>query len=432
MALQFDDEEYSSKIPYDSEPISRNTKNNQFKDAQKKKDPNASNKNKFNIFFMAICMVLIIAIAVLYGQVKQVQKARNNYNINIEQKGVNLTYAATKGMLSTVCVAANTANNISDETTFFRGSKSQGSGVILSVDKDAGDMYVITNYHVLANVETRVYYGYYYIMLWDGETPIPASCVGGNYLYDIAVLKVTGSSQVKLSSCQAVEVADTQDVVMGESCLTIGNSMGMNLRISNGIVSVEEVLNAKTETFTSIFLSFSAAVNSGNSGGGLYDSRGNLIGIVDAKFDDVNSSTGTLRYNEVVHGMFYAIPSNIAVGVAKNIIRNNGTLRKADIGLTYGETYDYTSKSIETNEETGGQTQYKSIMLTTSGKFKANDIIESFSYEFGGKTINVTCDHISSIEGHIFNWSIGDTITFNVTDSYGANRSFDVTVNYYE
>lgn len=417
MALDFDEEEYSSKIPYDSEPISRNVKKDDLATKPKKKNDQGVLKSRFNVFLTVVCMALVVAVSVLYGKIAQVQKTRNNYNISVEQKGVNLAYAATKGMLGTVCVSAGS---------------SLGSGVILSADKDAGDLYVITNFHVVADTQTKVLYGNYKISLWDDDNEINASYVGGSYLYDIAVLKVTGSDQVKKSSCVAAEIADTQDVVMGESCLVIGNSMGMNLRISNGVVSVEEMLYEKTSTFTTVLTSFSAAVNSGNSGGGLYDSQGRLIGIVNSKFNDVNSSTGTLRYNEVVHGMFYAIPSNVAVGVAKNIIRNNGKFRKANIGLTYGVTYDYTNKSIEANAETGGQTKYNTIMLTSTGKFRTNDIINSFSYEFGGKTIEVNCDHISSLEGHMMNWSIGDEVKFNVTDSLGVSRSFTVEVAAYE
>ncbi len=209
-----------------------------------------------------------------------------------------------------------------------KSGTSAGAGVIYQLDKTTGDAYIITNYHVVFSADADkpisdsifVYlYGMEYV-----EYAIEAKYVGGAMNYDIAVLKVEGSEILKNSQARAVEVANSCDIVVGGSAVAIGNPEAYGISVTRGIISVdsEELTMTGADEKTEVtfrVIRIDAAVNHGNSGGGLFNTAGQLIGIVNAKIiaDDID-------------GIAYAIPSNIAVGVAQNIIDNSSNKEYAD------------------------------------------------------------------------------------------------------
>ncbi len=409
------------KIPYDDEPISRNEQNQKMRSNSQPQGSTPKKKLGFVDFFQfLLCLLLIIAVVMLNNQLDVVGNQRETYNINVDTETSNLAFASAKGMLSTVNVSAvkatqsgNPSVKIENEVDFFQSSYSLGSGVIYSLDKSSGSAYIITNYHVVADLSGYANgFGFYYVLLWDSSTPIKAQYMGGSYVYDIAVLYVANSEEIKQSSCVQATIADSTSIVIGEECVAIGNSMGRNLGVSNGCIRVEEVVFSKSYSTYVTYLSHTASVNSGNSGGGLFDYNGELIGIVNAKFSDV-SADGTLTYYEVVHGMFYAIPSNIALSVANNIIRNGGILTMPSIGLVYGEGYSWESRQTVVGDN-GMQTRYELIVSKNTGEFVVGDKLLAVTYNHNGKEIVVELNHISSIESNIFNWGIGDKVTFKV------------------
>ncbi len=441
------------KIPYDDEPIARGFSARDYNQSVRQIENNNGKKKLgfVDIFQFVLCVLLIVAVVMLYGQIDKIGNQRNVYNVDIQAEYSDLAYASAKGLLSTVNIGATltkeiavtndkgqiiqTLPKLSTSTEFFKYSYSLGSGVIYSLDRGAGSAYIITNYHVVANLDTHPNgFGYYYVQLWDSSTPIEATFVGGSYVYDIAVLYIGNSEEVKESSCCAVEVANYENIVYGDDCISIGNSMGRNLRTANGIISVEELTFARSysrggTTYLSnvTYLSHSASVNSGNSGGGLYDGNGNLAGIVNAKFRDVESNK-TLKYEEVVHGMFYAIPSDIAVSIAENVIRNNGKLVKASTGLEYWDNYqdDYGKKYSELKSyidcvnpkteitEKGLKTRCDMIVNKDIGQFLKGDKLISVEYKYNGNDVVKNLNHTSALESVMFNWSKNDTLTFTV------------------
>ena len=138
--------------------------------------------------------------------------------------------------------------------------------------------------------------------------------MGGSLYYDIAVLRIEDSEILKASSALAADVSSSDKVAVGDSAIAIGNARGYGISTSFGIVSVDSEYITMTAADEKTSVSFRAtrvdtAVNSGNSGGGLFDDKGNLIGIVNAKIVD-----------EGVESIGYAIPSRVAVSIANNII----------------------------------------------------------------------------------------------------------------
>ena len=230
--------------------------------------------------------------------------------IIINGSNSDTVYATAKGLLSSVSILCE----------FENGSGSSGSGVIYKLDKETGDAFIITNYHVVYEKSSNEKISHnIMVMLYGSEYMdymIPATYVGGSMTYDLAVLHVSGSELLKNSSAQEVCVGDYEDIDVGDSAIAIGNaeSMGISATLGSVCVKSEYLGMTASDGYTAIELRvmrIDTSVNHGNSGGGLFNSKGELIGIVNAK-----------HIEEGVEGIGYAIPSSLAVYVVDNIIEN--------------------------------------------------------------------------------------------------------------
>lgn len=243
----------------------------------------------------------------------------------ISGDGSSISAASAKGLRSAVSISCKFRATVQlggwrPGSTTTQEYSSEGSGVIYKIDKSEGDAFIITNYHVVYDVSSNTENGIsddISIYLYGSEIEekaIKATYVGGSLYYDIAVLRIEDSDILKNSSVCAVELADSDTVVVGESAIAIGNAQGLGISSTAGIVSVDSehitMTAADGKTSVSIrVMRVDTAINSGNSGGGLYDENGNLIGIVNAKI-----------IYDGVENIGYAIPANVAVSIAENII----------------------------------------------------------------------------------------------------------------
>lgn len=195
-----------------------------------------------------------------------------------------------------------------------------GSGVIYQLDKEKGNAFIITNHHVVYDVDSKEENGISHLIevyLYGSELEgfeMEAQYVGGSQYYDIAVLYIEGSDVLKESDAIAVTVADSDEIVVGQTAIAVGNAEGEGITATSGIVSVDSehitMTAADNETEVSYrVMRVDTAVNQGNSGGGLYNDKGQLIGIVNAKIID-----------DEVENIGYAIPTRVAIGVAENIL----------------------------------------------------------------------------------------------------------------
>lgn len=424
--------EEDEKIPFDYEPIERKPAREYNREVKRKKKENSKPQSRtwFYVFMAGIfCLFAVMAYSLVNvsQQIEKLKSERSNYTMNISSTGGNTSYAATRGMLSTVSISASTTNNGGSSENFFSSAMaSRGSGVILEVNKETGDAYILTNFHVVCSTSTLKAFSYHWVLLWDSVTPIPASYVGGSSQYDIAVLKIENSAEIKNSSCATVAMGNSLNLTIGESVVAIGNSMARNLRITTGVVAVEEELMGTTSY--NMYISHSADVNSGNSGGGLYNANGELVGIVNAKFRDVNESTGDLIYSEVIHGMNYAIPSEMAVSIAKNIIRNNGTLLKPTIGLSLGNNVSYNAKNYEITADGHGYTTYNLYVTKSTGGFWTNDKLVSLTYEFAGESKTIELNRLFSLESVIYNLDKRSNVSF-VVERSGNQKTINMTID---
>ncbi len=318
--------------------------------------------------------------------------------------------AENRTLLSTVSIICD-----------FGLSPSAGSGVIYSIDKEKGDAYIVTNYHVIYYNGMFDACNIYLYGMENEQYAIPATFVGGSLTNDIAVLKVTGSTVLKNSYAAAAPFADSEKVRVFDTAIAVGNPEGFGMSATKGIISVEsETLSISGADGSMINLRVmrtDAAINLGNSGGGLYNASGEIIGIVCAK-----------RIGEDVDNFGYAIPANLAKNLINNIIDycNGTTATKAQRPLI-GITVTASAQGVIVDPETGEISQGHitsisevSASCKISDKIAAGDIINSVAIN-GTKTV---IQRFYQVPDTMLNARVGDTVILNVTR---GGASFDVS-----
>ena len=317
----------------------------------------------------------------------------DNINITVNSSDNVNVLAASKGLLSAVSITANfTVTTVVPPSFFYEGytetteQTSRGSGVIYKIDKEKGDAYIITNYHVVyykgADTENDVsddIQCYLYGQEYD-KYAINASFIGGSMAYDIAVLKVSKSDVLRQSRAVAAEFADSNNVSILDTAIAIGNPEGLGISATVGAVNVESEnivmrsLNGSGSVEIRV-LRIDTAVNSGNSGGGLYDDKGRVIGIVNAKITD-----------STVDNIGYAIPSNVAKYAADNIIYYDGIDEKNDsvYRVLIGIGVEVKSAGVTYDEESGKVLKYEEVAVKSIdengacyGKLEVGDVVKT-------------------------------------------------------
>lgn len=349
-----------------------------------------------------------------------VEGGPNYENINIQSSANKNLLAASKALLSSVsivCKFTESSWGSSNQTA------SAGSGVIYKLDKEKGDAYIITNYHVVydayANTsnsisdDISIYLYGKENMTNDGKTyAIPAVFVGGSMNYDIAVLKVTDSTLLMESNARACDVYDSDEVTILETAIAIGNPQAEGISATIGCINVdsEEIFisfdnkDGSSTTVKFRVLRTDAAVNSGNSGGGLFNDNGELMGIVCARDPD----------SKVVN-VSYAIPSNVATAIADNAIYySDGTVKRCLLGVTVGVSEYSTFYDTETGKVHKIEEVIVSEISSTSGVrglIYVGDIINSITVD--GVEHEVT--RIHHVVDSMLYARVGSSVTINIT-----------------
>ena len=224
------------------------------------------------------------------------------------------TSTGDKGDLSISDVVSMVADSVVEITTeqMVGGSyfsqwveSGAGSGVILSEDG-----YIITNNHVIEGASNIK------VTLHD-KTQYDATLVGADATTDIAVIKIAASGLTP------AVLGDSSTLAVGETAIAIGNPLGsLGGTVTSGIISALD-RDITVEGQTMRLLQTSAAISPGNSGGGLFNAQGELIGIVNAKSSDSESE-----------GLGFAIPINTAKQVAEDLINSGYVTGRPALGIT--------------------------------------------------------------------------------------------------
>ena len=368
--------------------------------------------------------------------------SKEETTVVIESEGGSASAATTAGLMSAVTITANFEKTVNNSYGGFPGFggfggtttqeySAEGSGVIYKIDREGGSAFIITNYHVVYDGGSNTSDGisddieiYLYGREYE-QFAIPAEYVGGSLYYDIAVLYVEDCDALREGVYNSASIADSESVSVGETAIAIGNPEGYGISASLGIVSVNSEYITMTAADGLSTVSFrvirvDTAVNSGNSGGGLYNDKGELIGIVNAKIIDSS-----------VENIGYAIPSNVACAVADNIIDNcygseNKTVMRALLGITLGVSDSRavvdTDEGIIKVMETVGITEISEDSIAY-GKLKVGDEIKSVTVD--GEITDVTRRY--HIIDEMLDARIGDTVTVNVIRG-GEEISVTITI----
>ena len=275
-------------------------------------------------------------------------------------------------------VVSGTAQNMWGQMQLVQGA---GSGVIV---KDDG--YIATNYHVIQGANKVE------VTLHNGES-YPARIVGSDPANDIAVIKIDAKDLTTAT------IGDSSTVDVGDLAVAIGNPLGqLGGTATTGIISaLDRTLDVEGTTLT--LLQTDAAINGGNSGGGLFNSKGELIGIVESKASAVG-----------VEGLAFALPINNVSGIINDLIENGGSAQVASgtpaVGVVISEVsednaqyYGLESAGVYIAQVTGENAR--------SAGFQEMDRIISFN----GKEISSSNEFITLVR----KCKVGDTVTVVVS-----------------
>lgn len=327
---------------------------------------------------------------------------------------LNNVSAEKKTLLSTVSIIAE-----------WEGIPGAGSGVIYQIDKEKGDAYIITNYHVIYYDAIADKINLYLYGMQNKSYAIPATFVGGSITNDIAVLKVTGSEVLKNSHAIAATFGNSELVRVFDDAIVVGNPEGYGMSVTTGIISVEseslDLTGADGSLITLRVIRTDAAVNQGNSGGGLYNSKGELIGIVSAKM-----------LGDTIDNLGFAIPSNLVKNLVDNIIDNcNGSDKTKVQRPLLGVTIVASSFGVVIDPETGDMLQAQIVTvdsLTDNSAvkeiLKVGDVINSVTID--GVTYNITKTY--QLPDLMLSARVGSTVVMNVTRGEQTFDTASVTV----
>lgn len=278
-----------------------------------------------------------------------VTTAPNNFsrNVGLGAETVDFTDAADKAVHSVVHVKnvsyRTVSNPIMEYFYGYRGGQQQeqvgtGSGVIISEDG-----YIVTNNHVVKDAQDIE-------ITLNNKKSYKAKLIGTDAKMDIALLKIDADAKLPYST-----FADSDNVKVGEWVLAVGNPYNLTSTVTAGIVSAK-ARNLDTNGIQS-FIQTDAAVNPGNSGGALVNTRGELIGINTM----ISSMTGSYV------GYSFAVPSNITRKIIEDIMEF-GNVQRGMLGVEGAELNATMSKEFGVNQTEGF---YVNKVTKNSGAEKA-------------------------------------------------------------
>lgn len=308
-------------------------------------------------------------------------------NVNHVNTGEELTAAEiyAKYVNSTVGIKTESTTNYFGHTTT---SATAGSGFILT-----SDGYIVTNYHVIQNAQ-RIQ-----VTTYD-NTSYDAILVGYDENNDIAVLKI------EAENLTPVVLGDSGNMNVGDDVVAIGNPLGeLTFSLTGGKVSALNRDITTSEGITMELIQTDCAINSGNSGGALFNMYGEVIGITNAKYS--SSSSGTS-----IDNIGFAIPISNVLDIIESIIEK-GYVSMPYIGVTVTDASD--QSSIEGALVAGIQ----SNSPAEQANLQEGDIITSVN----GETISGSSD----LKDKISESKVGDTLSLEVYRN-GKTLTIQVTV----
>ena len=299
-------------------------------------------------------------------------------------------------VVSVITYSANSQNSLfgsaeTDTDTNTEQVSSEGSGVIYK--KEGNFAYLVTNTHVI-NGAKKVD-----IRLADG-TKVPGEIVGSDTYSDIAVVKIAADKVTTVA-----EFGDSDQLTVGETAIAIGSPLGSEYAntVTQGIVSsLNRNVSLKSEDGQAIStkaIQTDTAINPGNSGGPLINIQGQVIGITSSK---IATNGGTS-----VEGLGFAIPSNDAINIIKQLEKNGKVTRPAlgiqMVNLSNLSSTDLQRLNVPSSVTAGVVVRSVLTSMPANGHLQQYDVITKVD----DKAISSTTELQSALYSH----SIGDSMT---------------------
>ena len=297
-------------------------------------------------------------------------------------------YVAQKNANSVVGVITNTQSWNRSTGEVEETMYSQGSGVVI---QEGG--YVLTNYHVVSGGDS------FQVLLPSGEKA-EATLAGSDSSLDLAVLQVTGDAAKQLVPAT---IGSSSNLIVGSTVVAIGNPGGEVLAntVTQGIVSALErsSVNGKNTTRNVDYIQHDAAINSGNSGGGLFNYKGELVGINTLKY------SGSAYSSVTFEGLGFAIPIDTAFPIAQQLIEN-GSVVRPQMGVTVA---DYSGPDEPMSNYAPASV---CIMSVNAGSPAEDAGLKQYDFIYAINGERVTS--FRELTGVLDKFSAGDTVTVTV------------------
>ena len=244
--------------------------------------------------------------------IQQVERTDSNAASGTAVASGGMTTSQVSEMVSPSVVVITTEQVVYSQWSWYGQNQVEsgaGSGVIIT-----SDGYILTCAHVVSGASQ--------ITVTIGDTDYTATVVGEDDTSDVAVLKIDATGLTPAT------VGDSDSLSVGDSVLAVGNPLGeLGGTVTSGIVSAlnrSVTIQGTSSTNTMSLIQMDASVSPGNSGGGLFNMNGELIGLVNAKSSSSDAE-----------GLGFAIPINDAIQVAQDLLENGYVSGRPYMGITY-------------------------------------------------------------------------------------------------
>ena len=293
---------------------------------------------------------------------------------------------------SVVGVNGNVTTNVWGQTVKNAVS---GSGFVISSNDTAS--YILTNYHVIDGVtDITVFFA-------DGKS-YDATLVGGEEENDIAVLKIDQGN------LRPVVLGDSDAINVGEDVYAIGNPLGeLTFTFTGGYVSAKDRSVTMSDGTVMNMIQTDTAINSGNSGGPLFDKYGQVVGIVSAKLSSSSSSEAS------VEGLGFAIPINDVKDMVTSIMENGYVTGKPNVGILMSD--------VDESAQRYGVPAGSEVLAILDGScaqtagLQVGDIITAVG--------DTTVSSSDALKSAIKDCKAGDSVTFTV---YRSGETLTINV----
>ena len=378
---------------------------------------NSNSKNQFLIPFISGIAGSALVLGICFGVPSIKDKIINQNVSNTSNETVKSSTPSSTSQISLVNysetgigVAQKVLPSVvgikveySVSSIFYKSSSNtataEGSGVIISEDG-----YILTNNHIINSSSSSSYYevgkaNKITVYLYNDETEYEGTIVGTDEQTDLAVIKIDKTGLT------AAELGDSDSVQVGEFAMAIGNPLGMQSSVSSGTISAVN-RSVTSDNVTYKLIQTDAAINSGNSGGALVNSQGQVIGINTLKM----SGSG-------IEGMGFAIPINSTKDIYSQLIQYN-KVKRPYIGIS-GRDLDAETAKANNLVEGVYVLSVEEFSAAEKAGIKNGDVIT----QIDGKDIK-TMDELNEIKN---SHSIGDEITLKISRS-GKEKEIKLTL----